>query len=278
MSSRVVSVPERVVLGGARVDVRTSAQVLSEVGEALASPDAPPLLLASANVDHLTYFGTDSGREHAFDEQQDARWLVLLDGTPLVWAASRLAGTRVELLTGSDLLPALWPVFETRGARIAVLGGRPAMHEALRARLRAEHPGVPVVLALAPTRAELRDRACRDQMAARVRASEADVLLVALGKPTQEEFLLEQGGGPGCGSRPRSGLHATSTRALNSGSPRRCADRASSGSTGWLASHAVSDGATLSRGPWRSPAWRGTQGAGRARPVRSLPILDLLSS
>jgi exopolysaccharide biosynthesis WecB/TagA/CpsF family protein len=175
------------------VDVQTRAEVLAAVHAALVDPERPPLMLASANLDHLTYFGQGSGRESAFDQQAGLDWLVLLDGMPLVWMASLSARTRPELLTGSDLLPVLWAVLEERRARVAVLGGQSAMHTALRKQLRAEHPGITITVTLAPTRAELQDRQCRDDLADQVRRSGAEVLLVALGKPAQEDFLLEQG-------------------------------------------------------------------------------------
>src|SRR5450759_485517 len=88
-----LSVVRRVKLGGCLVDLVTEGLVRRIFdGHLGRSPGTGTLLVASANLDHITHFrshpegdGLDPGR---MDD-----WLVLLDGMPLVRAAGRLTGT-----------------------------------------------------------------------------------------------------------------------------------------------------------------------------------------
>lgn len=184
----------RLRLGGCRVDVTGPEQVQAAVRARLAA-DGPvaPLFLASANLDHLRHFGARSGRTLVFDDHEGADWQVLLDGMPLVWAARWLTEAPVPLLAGSDLLEPLLDLVQASGARLGLLGGSTEMHAAFRRRLEAERPDVRLVCALSPLRSELGTATGRAWLADEVREAGVDVLVVALGKPRQEEFLLEQG-------------------------------------------------------------------------------------
>ncbi|MDT5036891.1 MAG: hypothetical protein QOE03_2076, partial [Micromonosporaceae bacterium] len=51
--------PDRVVLGGAAVDLVRDADVVAAVRERLAAPTGPPLAISSANLDHIHHFGLD---------------------------------------------------------------------------------------------------------------------------------------------------------------------------------------------------------------------------
>jgi len=186
--------PPQVVLGGLGVDLLTRADLLAAVAAHLPA-GGPPLLVASANLDHLDVFGGDRPLPAP---RGAGRWLVLLDGRPLVWAARLLTGRRWEQLAGSDLLPAVLEVARDRGARVGFLGGRPEVQRALADRL-ADRPGLRVSGWWAPARADLADPAAMARLAAAVRAAGTDLLVVALGKPRQEEWLARHAADAGIG-------------------------------------------------------------------------------
>jgi len=161
--------------------------VLHLVREQLTAPQHPPLCLASANLDHLGHFGGAARPAHRLEDDDACTWLVLLDGKPLQWVANRLTRSSCELLAGSDLLPHLLAVADEAGARVGVLGGSTENHHALRPLLRRDYPDLVIAGMWAPSRAEL----VHDdgELAQAIRRTGVDLLVVALGKPRQEEWL-----------------------------------------------------------------------------------------
>ncbi|MFD0330513.1 hypothetical protein ACFQZC_25705 [Streptacidiphilus monticola] len=97
----------RIILGGTAADAVGLDDVLGAVDARLGGNELPPLIVASANVDHVHHFGSGGAHAGLIEAQnaEDAEWLVLLDGMPLVWRVNRLTGRQWPRLTGSDLLP-----------------------------------------------------------------------------------------------------------------------------------------------------------------------------
>ncbi|MGZ4664039.1 MAG: WecB/TagA/CpsF family glycosyltransferase [Frankiaceae bacterium] len=179
--------PARVSLGGALVDLMNHDQVLHAVREQLAARQPSPLCLASANLDHLGHFGGAARSAHPLEDDEACKWLVLLDGKPLQWVANRLTHSSCELLAGSDLLPDLLAVAATSEARVGVLGGSEASHRALRPLLHRRYPDLAVAGMWAPSREELVQD--EGQLGHAIQQASVDMLVVALGKPRQEEWL-----------------------------------------------------------------------------------------
>ena len=184
-----LSLPQ-IDVGGARVDLCSAQTLLALVGDRLRADDRAPLYVASANLDHLHHFGR-RGRHRELLGGPD--WLVLLDGMPVVATARRLTGRRWEQLAGADLLPELLDVAVEAEAKVAFLGGRPEMHERLRATLGEGWPALQVTGLWAPLRAELSDAEQAEGLAEQIRNSRADLLVVCLSTPLQELFLAHYG-------------------------------------------------------------------------------------
>ncbi len=195
----------RVVLGGAVVDLRRADEVVAEVAARLVEAGPPartgppaPLGIASANLDHVHHFGAGGASRGDLDALGDSpRWLVLLDGVPLVRRARAVTGADWPLLAGSDLLPDLLTAASGAGARVGFLGGTPGMHELLRARLGTRYPGLVVAGMWAPSRRELANPARAATLAAEVRDAGTDLLVVGLGKPRQERWIQRHGSASG---------------------------------------------------------------------------------
>ncbi len=180
------------MLGGSEVDLFSREQVLASVRDRLREP-APRLLnVASANLDHLHHFGIDSGREGCFDND-DADWLMLLDGMPLVWAARRMTGGEWQQLAGSDLLPDVLRVAARERSRVGFLGGSPRQHEILATTLPSKYPDLDLAGFWSPSREVVNDPEASAIVAEEIAQSRVDLLVVGLGKPRQEDWLLRHG-------------------------------------------------------------------------------------
>lgn len=181
-----VAVP-RIVLGGMPVDLVDEAGVATLLHATLAGNAAAPLLLASANLDKVHHFGAARPDQGFFTRSRHAdRWLVLLDGAPLVRQARRLTHRDWPRLAGADLLPALLTRCERDAARVGFLGGWPSTHARLRAAITKRWPALEVAGMWAPTAADV--MADTPALAESVHRARTDVLLVSL-TPNGERWL-----------------------------------------------------------------------------------------
>ncbi|SPJ28148.1 WecB/TagA/CpsF family glycosyltransferase [Falsiruegeria mediterranea] len=141
--------------------------------------------LATINLDHLVKLGDDPSFARVYAAQD----MIIADGRPIVWL-SRLAGRRVELLPGSDMVRPLAKLAAECGVKVALVGSTEvALNDAKRA-LEEETPGLQVVLCHAPPLGF--DPNGDGAAAVLSQLDEADVQLcfLALGAPKQETLAL----------------------------------------------------------------------------------------
>ena len=111
--------------------------------------------------------------------------LCLPDGIGIVLAA-RLHGVRLrEQVAGSDLVPRLAEASDERGWRVFFLGAAPGVAEKTAEILTQRHPGLQVAGCYAGSPAPEEE----ESIVARIRKTDADVLLVAYGAPKQDLWL-----------------------------------------------------------------------------------------
>jgi N-acetylglucosaminyldiphosphoundecaprenol N-acetyl-beta-D-mannosaminyltransferase len=111
--------------------------------------------------------------------------LNLPDGIGVVWAAKRLGKPLRERVAGSDLVDLIADRAQTTGWRIFLLGAAEGVAEQAAIILRERYPQTNIVGVYAGSpRPE--DEA---DITARIRLSEADVLLVAYGAPKQDKWI-----------------------------------------------------------------------------------------
>lgn len=112
--------------------------------------------------------------------------LCIPDGIGIVLAA-RLRGHALrERVAGSDLVPRLGQEAAQRGWRVFFLGAAPGIAERTAEVLSERHPGLPVAGCYAGSPAVDEEAG----IIQRVRASDADLLLVAYGAPKQDLWLM----------------------------------------------------------------------------------------
>ncbi|MBB5475213.1 exopolysaccharide biosynthesis WecB/TagA/CpsF family protein [Cellulomonas hominis] len=229
----------RVLLGGTPVDLLDAPDAVATIVAHATSTEPWPLGVMSANLDHIHHFGCHGPSSlvpftwahpaageppRARFRPEDAaapavRWLNLLDGAPLVRHAAHLTGRAWPRLAGSDLIDPILDAAEVQGLRVGFLGGRPEVLTALGERLAVDRPGLVVAGAWSPDRGDLDDAARSRDWADRVRAAGVEVLVVGLGKPRQERWILRYG--PLTGARVQLAFGGPGP----SSPSRRCEDR-----------------------------------------------------
>jgi len=158
-----------------------------------------PLVVASANLDHIHHFGRGAPHHGVTRRaESDVDWLVLLDGMPLVWRARvRDRSSTWQRLAGSDLLGELLSMAEADRRRVGFLGGTLDTHARLANALRRTAPELTVAGYWAPQRQELDDPGACARLAEEVKDAAVDLLVVSLGKPRQEVWCARYGAATG---------------------------------------------------------------------------------
>lgn len=170
--SVTVSVPDKATLFedlGRRLDVNQGFSV------------------ATLNLDHVVKLSKDTVFRAAYATHTH----ITADGNPIVWL-SRLAGQRHVMLTpGSELIAPLAGIAAQKGAPIALFGAtEQSLQEAAQELIR-RNPDLQVVLTLAPPMGFDPGGADAEAAIARIKASGAKIVFVALGAPKQEKFVAK---------------------------------------------------------------------------------------
>jgi N-acetylglucosaminyldiphosphoundecaprenol N-acetyl-beta-D-mannosaminyltransferase len=143
--------------------------------------DAVPRQICTVNPEFIMLAQQDK----EFKQILDRSALNLPDGIGVVWAAKRLEHPLRERVAGSDLIGLIADRAQTTGWRIFLLGAAEGVAAQAAIILRERYPQTNIVGAVAGSpRPE--DEA---DIAARIRSSKADVLLVAYGAPKQDKWI-----------------------------------------------------------------------------------------
>jgi len=147
------------------------------------------------NLDHVAKLR----RHAAFRNAYFRATFVCADGWPIAWLANRAAGRRLfERAAGADLIEPLLQAAAERGLSVYLIGPGPSAQSAAVAELKRDVPGLVIAGAETPNVGLGDVEFERLAMAERVRASGANLCLVALGAPKQE--LLADALAPHCPS------------------------------------------------------------------------------
>jgi N-acetylglucosaminyldiphosphoundecaprenol N-acetyl-beta-D-mannosaminyltransferase len=171
----------RLRIGHVEVDALTFAQALDAV-EALVRGGRGGFVV-TPNVDHVVM----ADRREDFRAAYADAALSLADGKPIVWSAALLGVPSVEKVSGSDLVPPLMERAAARGWTVWLVGAGPGVAEAAAERLRAG--GVRVVGTSSPMVKAVGPDPEGEAAAEAIRASGAQLVLVAFGAPKQELWM-----------------------------------------------------------------------------------------
>jgi len=148
--------------------------------------DAVAMLLDGARR-RVAFINADciniAARNTAYARNIDTMDALLPDGSGLAIAAGMIGRRFTENLNGTDLFPILCEQAAAGGKSIYFLGGAPGVAERAAQAAMATHPGLHIVGA---EQGYLTDEA---KTVERINASNADILLVAMGAPRQEDFI-----------------------------------------------------------------------------------------
>lgn len=163
------------------VNVRDWSALQTVIRRKLRSGDG--FSLATINLDHLVKLPRDDAFRAAYARHD----LVTADGWPIVWL-SRLAGRRVSLLPGSELLVPMILLAADEHVNIAFVGSSEmALEDATRA-IAALSDTARIVTAISPPFGFEPDGVEAAEIIERLRAADVGLCILALSAPKQEIF------------------------------------------------------------------------------------------
>ncbi len=143
-----------------------------------------PHYVVTANVDFLVQARRDAELRRILVDAD----LVLCDGTPLVWASRWLGNSLPGRAAGADLVPLLLQRAALRGWKVFLLGAAPGVAAEAARRIAKKYPTLPEVAHYSPPFRPLAEMN-HDEIAARIRAVQPELLLVSFGCPKQEKWI-----------------------------------------------------------------------------------------
>lgn len=142
--------------------------------------------VVTPNVDHIIQI--DRGGE-LVEVYRHAN-LILTDGKPLIWI-SKWYGTPIkEKISGSDLFPRLCYMASKKGYKMFFLGAAEGVAAKAAENLEKRFPGLQVVGTYSPPFGFEKDEVEMGKIKAMIKASNPHILIVGLGCPKQELFIL----------------------------------------------------------------------------------------
>lgn len=164
-----------------QINMPSRSALLGEVRNRLRAGEG--FALATVNLDHLAKMTVSPEFARVYAAQD----LVVADGWPVV-ALSRLAGRRVDLMPGSDLVLPLCRLAAEEGAPVALVGStEQALSDAAEA-LQGQVPGLSIVLSIAPSGVFDPDGEEADRILRRLDDTGVLLCFLALGAPKQESL------------------------------------------------------------------------------------------
>ena len=157
-----------------------------ERGDAVAAIEAA---LAAGQFTRIAFANADcanlAARDSGYREQLEAMDWVFVDGIGMRIAGRMMRAPVRDNVNGTDLFPLLCESLARSGKRLFLLGARPGVATAVARWAEIRFPG----LQIAGSRDGYFTADDEPAICAAIRASNADVLLVALGAPRQEDWI-----------------------------------------------------------------------------------------
>lgn len=151
--------------------------------------------VATLNLDHIVKLRSSAGFSLAYQSHSH----VVADGNPIVWL-SRLAGKRIELVPGSELIDPLAALAAQNKIPVALLGATQETLDTAAERLAQKHTGLWVVARIAPPFGFDPEGSMAVSVLTTIKESGAKLCFIALGAPKQEILAVKGSSiAPECG-------------------------------------------------------------------------------
>lgn len=142
--------------------------------------------VVTPNVDHIVQLEKDSELREAYKNAD----LILTDGKPLIWISKWYGIPIKEKISGSDLFPHLCSLAARSNYRMYFLGATEGVAAKAAENLRKRFSSLQVVGTYSPPFGFEKDDAEMEKIKRQIKNAKPHILIVGLGCPKQELFIL----------------------------------------------------------------------------------------
>jgi N-acetylglucosaminyldiphosphoundecaprenol N-acetyl-beta-D-mannosaminyltransferase len=172
--------PQRINILNIPVDCVTMSTAVNYVEEIILKTNKPSSILA-INPEKII----KAKKEPLLLKSLKQAKLVIPDGVGVVWAARLLGLGKMKRVPGADLMPAICERAAQKGYKLFLFGGKAEVNTRAVAVLRKQYPGIKIV----GNHNGYVSQQEMPNLIEKINTSEAQVLFIALGSPTQELWM-----------------------------------------------------------------------------------------
>ncbi len=166
------------------IDNLTMKETLKRIDELI--KENKNAYVVTPNVDHIIQLERGGELVEVYKNAD----LILTDGKPLIWI-SKWYGTPIkEKISGSDLFPRLCSLASKRGYKMFFLGAAEGVAAKAAENLKKKYEGLQVVGTYSPPYGFEKDETEMKKIVKMIKDVEPHILIVGLGCPKQELFIL----------------------------------------------------------------------------------------
>ena len=170
------------------IDNLTMGEALQKIDELI--QEDKNAFVVTPNVDHIIQLECRGELAEAYKYAD----LILADGKPLIWI-SKWYGTPIkEKISGSDLFPRLCELAAEKGYRMFFLGAAEGVAAKAAENLKKRYKGLQIVGTYSPPKGFDKDNTEMNKIQKMIKNMQPHILIVALGCPKQELFILHNRG------------------------------------------------------------------------------------
>lgn len=175
----------RLCIGHIPIDRLGFAEALSAVANMVEARRGG--MVYTPNVDHIVMAEDNADFREAYGTAD----LSLVDGMAVLWASHVLGSPLPEKISGSDLVPPLMDLADSRRWRVYLLGGADGVAHRAGQNLARTHKHLQIVGTASPRIDLSTPRGERRHIVEEIRTACPDLVLVGLGAPKQELWIHE---------------------------------------------------------------------------------------
>lgn len=174
---------EKVKIGKAVINNVTQGEALMRIKKMVENGEKG--YVVTPNLDHIVKLEKDPEFLRCYENAS----LVLADGNPLIWASKVLKEPLKDLVTGSDLFPAVCRQAAEDGHKVFFLGGLEGVAEKAAGNLNKKNPNLKVVGTYSPPFGFEKDEKENEKIIHLINKEQPHILFVGVGAPKQEKWM-----------------------------------------------------------------------------------------
>ena len=164
------------------IDKLTQSDALSRIGAMIEEQTPHYIVTANAEIAYMAY------HDEKMQQAVNGADMVTADGSGILWAAKQLGDAMPERVTGIDLVYAICKESAVKGWKIYLMGSAEGVAQKAAHRLMLDYVGCNIV---GTHHGFLKEKAVEQALIEDIKAKQPDVLLVGMGAPRQEYWIID---------------------------------------------------------------------------------------